>query len=405
MGHRIRGIHWLGRAAGWAGVLFGCTVAWGQSGYDQGHKHHAGESKPQGQNMQPVGDVSSDKMACCLPELVEEADLTFAPNVPPPIQRTAPAVVKVHLDSGVKIMELAPGVQYKYWTFNGGVPGPFIRTRVGDVLELHMTNSDDSGMPHNVDFHAVTGPGGGATITTGVKGDLKFVRFKLLCPGLFIYHCAAPPVMDHIANGMYGLILVEPEGGLPKVDHEFYVLQSDFYAVDPSEMADDSGDAPDTPDTSGRTGEDDEVYPFSHQEGLMEHPRFVVFNGHVGSLTGEGALKAKTGQRVRIFFGNAGPNLISSFHVIGEIFDNVYREADLISPPAHGVQTTLVPAGGATVVEFGLEVPGTYTLVDHAIFRIEKGAVGFLEVQGDPRPDIFFSKDNPVPCPDCKVHP
>ncbi len=316
---------------------------------------------------------------------VEEAKLTFAPEVPPPLARRTPALVRVHLDGGMKRMELNTGLTYPYWTFNGHVPGPFIRTRVGDTLELHMTNSDDSGMPHNVDFHAVTGPGGGATVSTVTQGEERVAWFKLLHPGLFIYHCASPPVMDHIANGMYGLILVEPQRGLPKVDREFYVLQSEFYTKD--------------------LGPEATAAEFSHEHGLVEHPRFVVFNGRVGSLIGEGALKAKAGERVRIFFGNAGPNLISSFHVIGEIFDNVYREADLVSPPAHSVQTTLVPAGGATVVEFGVEVPGAYTLVDHAIFRVEQGAVGYLQVEGAPRHDIYVSQDDAPTCKGCLVHP
>ncbi len=316
---------------------------------------------------------------------VVEAQLTYAPEVPPPIAPRKPAIVRVHLDSTVKRTEISSGVTYEYWAFNDHVPGPFIRAKVGDTLEVHVTNSDASGMPHNVDFHAVTGPGGGATVTTVVQGEERVAWFKLLHPGLFIYHCAAPPVMEHIANGMYGLILVEPKQGLPKVDREFYVLQSEFYTKEPAEGA--------------------THLEFSHEHGVAEHPRFVVFNGRVGSLIGDGALKAKTGERVRIFFGNAGPNLISSFHVIGEIFDNVYREADLVSPPAHSVQTTLVPAGGATVVEFDLEVPGDYTLVDHAIFRVEKGAVGFLKVDGDPRHDIYVSQDEASTCPGCLVHP
>lgn len=319
-------------------------------------------------------------------EVREKAVLTFAPQAPPPITRSTPATVVVHLDSSAVVRELAPGVEYKFWAFNGHVPGPFIRTRVGDTLELHMTNSDESGMPHNVDFHAVTGPGGGATVTTGVRGDLRQARFKLLHPGLFVYHCAAPPVMDHIANGMYGLILVEPEGGLPPTDKEFYVMQGDFYAAEPKT-------------------EEETIYPYSHEQGLMEHPSHVVFNGRVGSLIGENALRAQSGETVRIFFGNAGPNLTSSFHVIGEVFDRVYREADLVSPPARSIQTTLVPAGGATVVEFRLEVPGTYTLVDHAIFRVEKGAVGFLDVQGQPEAGVFESFQNPQACEGCLVHP
>ena len=314
----------------------------------------------------------------------EEATLTFAPQVPPPIARRTPAIVKVHLEGGVAVSDIAPGVKYAYWTFNGHVPGPFIRARVGDTLEVHVTNADASGMPHNVDLHAVTGPGGGAKVTTAVEGEEKIAWFKLLHPGLFIYHCAAPPVMDHIANGMYGLILVEPKQGLPKVDREFYVLQSEFYAKE----------------GVGADG----VAEFSHDDGVKEHPRFVVFNGRAGSLVGDNAITAKTGEKVRIFFGNAGPNLISSFHVIGEIFDNVYREADLISPPAHSIQTTLVPAGGATVVEFAVEVPGDYTLLDHAIFRVEQGAVGFLKVEGEPRHDIYVSKDEAATCKGCLVH-
>ncbi|MBI3321462.1 MAG: nitrite reductase, copper-containing [Candidatus Omnitrophica bacterium] len=316
---------------------------------------------------------------------VVEAQLTFAPEVPPPVARRYPAIVRVRLDSSRRVMPVNGPVTYPFWTFNDHVPGPFIRARVGDTLEVHVTNHDESGMPHNVDFHAVTGPGGGAPVTTVVQGQERVAWFALLHPGLYIYHCAAPPVMDHIANGMYGLILVEPKRGLPRADREFYVLQSELYTKEPLEGA--------------------QSLEFSHAEGLKEHPRFVVFNGRVGSLVGEHALKANTGERVRFFVGNAGPNLISSFHVIGEIFDDVYREADLVSPPAHSLQTTLVPAGGATVVEFTVEVPGDYTLVDHAIFRVEQGAVGFLNVAGPPRHDLYVSQDDPSPCAGCVVHP
>ena len=323
------------------------------------------------------------KAAKTLPE--EEPALVFAPNVPPPITRTHPALIRVRLNGSVKEMPISGEQRYKFWTFNDHVPGPFLRARVGDTLEVRMTSSDESGMPHNVDLHAVTGPGGGATVTSAVQGEERVAWFKLLQPGLYVYHCAAPPVMDHIANGMYGLILVQPEKGLPPVDHEFYVLQSEFYAKEPTE---------------GVT-----LLDYSHDDGVLEHPRFVVFDGRVGALTGDGALKAKTGERIRIFFGNAGPNLISSFHVIGEIFDRVYREGDLVSAPGRSIQTTLVPSGGATVVEFQVEVPGTYTLVDHAIFRIGKGAVGYLQVEGAPRHDLYVSQDDAPTCPGCLVHP
>lgn len=356
-----------------------------------------------------------------LPTLKEEARLTFVPEVPPPIQRKESAIVEVHLDSSVETVEIKPGVQYKYWTFNGEVPGPFIRVRVGDVLEVHHTNSDASGMPHNIDFHAVTGPGGGASVTTVVQGEKRIAWFRMLHPGLFIYHCAAPPVMDHIANGMYGLILVEPEEGLQEVDREYYVMQSEVYGrfdIDP-EAAMAGHDHQKVPEEKPvndfwtdegveiSTGKPKEsgLLVFSHEDGLAEHPKYIFFNGRYNRHLGEDALKAKVGDKVRIYFGNIGPNLISSFHVIGEIFDNVYREADLVSPPARSIQTTLVPAGGATVVEFGVEVPGTFTLVDHAIFRVEKGAVGYLEVEGDPNYSIYVSDQEAVLCPGCMVHP
>lgn len=350
------------------------------------------------------------------PKLRENAILTFAPQVPPPITRKQPATVVVNMKSGRKVMNVATGKQYEFWTFDEHVPGPFIRVREGDTLEVHHTSNDTTGMPHNIDFHAVTGPGGGAPVTTVVKGEERVSWFKMLKAGLYVYHCAAPPVMDHIANGMYGLILVEPKNGLPKVDREFYVMQSEIYAEDPNnpnpQVANVDHDKMGKEEENvwgeemAKEGESaTTLLKYSHQKGLDEHPMFVVFNGAAGSLMKDGVLKANVGEKVRIFFGNGGPNLISSFHVIGEIFDNVNREGDLVSTPAHNVQTTLVPAGGSTVVEFQLEVPGTFTLVDHAIFRIEKGAVGYLQVEGEPNYDIYASDQDPVLCPGCLVHP
>jgi copper-containing nitrite reductase len=295
------------------------------------------------------------------------APIAFAPNVPPPITRSGNAVLEVHLETKVTPITLTSGVTYEAWTFNDTVPGPMIRAREGDTLELHLLNTDINGMPHNIDLHAVTGPGGGAAVTLAMQGEEKVATFKLLHPGLYVYHCAAGSVPDHIANGMYGLILVEPKKGLRPADREFYVMQSEFYTTAP---------------VGG-------VADYAPLDGLAEHPSFVVFNGSTDALTGMNALQAATGERVRIFFGNAGPNLISSFHTIGEIFDRVHREGDLLTRPGRSIQTTLVPAGGATVVEFDVEVPGTYILVDHAIFRTAKGAVGHLVVTGAERPDIY----------------
>jgi len=235
-------------------------------------------------------------------------------------------------------------------------------------VEVHLKNPKTNTKSHNVDFHAVTGPGGGAKVTLAAPGEEKVARFKMLNPGLYVYHCAAPPVTEHIANGMYGLILVEPEKGLPKVDHEFYVMQGEFY-------------------TKGEFGKEG-VQSFDEAKASAEKPTYIVFNGRVGSLQEANALKAKTGETIRMYFGNGGPNLVSSWHIIGVIFDKVYREGSLSDSTAN-VQTTLVPAGSASAAEFKVQVPGDYTLVDHSIFRIEKGAIGTLHVEGTDRPDIY----------------
>lgn len=319
----------------------------------------------------------------------EEAILTSAPDVPPPITRDYPALVHVPLTTTTKLNQLTNQYKYEQWTFNDVVPGPFIRARVGDVMELSLTNKDESGNPHNIDSHAFTGPGGGAALTTVEENETKTARFKLLCPGLYLYHCAAAPVPVHIANGMYGLIYVQPEEDLPPVDREYYVMQSEFYH-EPPEILDD--------------GRPSSVVEFSYPNGMREEPNIVVFNGSESAMTRDRPLKANVGESVRVFFGNAGPNLTSSFHIIGTHFKNVYRDGDVVSPPGRFVQTASVPPGGATVVDMKMVVPGTYTLVDHAIFRLDKGAVGFLNVSGKPRPDIYQSAEPPAPCVGCKLH-
>ena len=299
---------------------------------------------------------------------VIEANLTFAPEVPPPVNRDYEARVIVSLESTEYRAELSKGVQYDYWGYNGHVPGPFVRVREGDTIEFHFKNSESSKNTHTVDFHSMTGPCGAACILLTEPGKESVVQAKALNPGLFVYHCAAPPIPVHIANGLYGLILVEPRDGLKKVDHEYYIMQSEFY----------------TETTAGTQG----LAPFSSQKGMDENPTYVVFNGKVGSLLGGGKIQAKTGETVRLYVGNIGPNLISSFHVIGEVFDNVYREGSL-SEPGHNIQTTPIPAGGSSTVEFKVEVPGDYTIVDHSIFRINKGAMGQLHVEGPEDPEIL----------------
>lgn len=301
----------------------------------------------------------------------EVATLTAPPQVPPPITRKRAAKVKVELEVRELEGSIADGVKYTFWTFGGTVPGSFIRVREGDEVEFHLKNHPDNKMPHNIDLHAVTGQGGGAASSLTPPGHESVFSFKALNPGLYIYHCATAPVGMHIANGMYGLILVEPAGGLPKVDREYYVMQGDFY----------------TKGNYGQAG----YQPFDMEKAIKEQPDYVVFNGAVGALTGDKALTAKVGETVRLFVGNGGPNLVSSFHVIGEVFDNVNIEGgDNIN---HNVQTTLIPAGGAAIVDFKVEVPGTFILVDHSIFRaFNKGAIAMLKVEGAENKTIYSGK-------------
>ena len=294
-------------------------------------------------------------------------------DLPPPIGARGPKRVKVELETVEVTGKLADGATYRYWTFNQKVPGPFVRVRVGDTVEVRLKNHDDSILMHNVDFHAVTGPGGGAKATDAAAGETRSFEFVATNPGLYVYHCAVPMAAQHIANGMYGMILVEPEGGLPKVDHEFYVMQGEIY----------------TKEKVGSQGELTESY----DKLMNERPEYFVFNGAVGAITKEKPLKAKVGETVRIFFGVGGPNYTSSFHVIGEIFDRVYSQGSLTSPPAKDIQTTSVPPGGATVVEFKLEVPGKFMLVDHALTRVERGLAGVLEVTGPDNPNVFKDHD------------
>ena len=290
------------------------------------------------------------------------------PMLPGAIGDRAAKKVIVHLEATEEEGELADGVTYKFWTFNSTVPGTFIRIRVGDEVELHLKNASNSVMPHNIDLHAVNGPGGGAEATNVAPGKTAIFNFKALNPGLFVYHCAAAPVPMHIANGMYGLILVEPAGGLPKVDREYYIMQSEFY-------------------TKGKTDEKG-LQEFDQDKGVDENPSYVVFNGKKNALMGDKMLEAKVGETVRLYVGNAGPNLASSFHVIGEIFDRVYMEGG--TKINENVQTTLIPAGGAVIVEFKVEEPGEYVLVDHSIFRaFNKGAIGKLKVTGEKNPKVF----------------
>lgn len=300
------------------------------------------------------------------------ATLTSAPAVPPATNRDTPAKVIVNLEMLELDMPISEGVDYTFWTFGGTVPGSFIRVRQGDTVEFNLANHPSSKMPHNIDLHAVTGPGGGASSSFTQPGYESQFTFKALNQGLYVYHCATAPVGMHVANGMYGLILVEPPEGLPKVDREYYVMQGDFYTV-------------------GKYREKGHQQ-FDMQKAIEENATYVLFNGSEGALLGDNALSANIGETIRLFVGNGGPNLVSSFHVIGEIMDKVFTEGG--SHYQENVQTTLVPAGGAAIAEFRVEVPGTFLMVDHAIFRaFNKGALGMIKVDGPENLAVYSGRE------------
>ena len=295
--------------------------------------------------------------------------VSMDPNaVPAPIGKRAPQTLKYRVETVELVGRLDDGTSFTYWTFDKKVPGPMLRVKAGDTVEFTLANSKTSRMVHSIDFHATTGPGGGAAFLQVPPGAEKTISFKALNPGLYVYHCATPSVPEHISAGMYGMILVEPEGGLPKVDREFYVMQGDIY----------------TKHKHGTKGHQ----PFDHEKLAAEQPDYFVFNGSVGALTKEHKMQAKVGETVRVYFGVGGPNKISSFHAIGEIFDRVYTEAST-SAPRENVQTTSVPPGGAAIVEFKVDYPGKYVLVDHALSRAGKGLLGVLEVVGKADPAVY----------------
>ncbi|HSL45906.1 MAG TPA: copper-containing nitrite reductase [Anaerolineales bacterium] len=301
-------------------------------------------------------------------EFERVADIAKDPaDMPATVTYAEDGVVEIEMTTKEVIAEMADGITFNYWTYDGTVAGPFLRVREGDTVRLTLHNDPTSLHPHNIDLHAVTGPGGGGAATIVEPGESKTITFKALNVGLFVYHCAYESAASHMTHGMYGLILVEPKEGLPPVDKEFYVMQGEFYSDG----------------ALGREG----LQLFDAHAMLNGTPQYIVFNGRTGALSD--GMDVEVGETVRLYVGNGGVNLVSNFHVIGEIFDKVYREGDLITPPAQGLQTTLIPAGGAAVVEFTADYPGNYVLVDHALSRLDRGAWGVMHVEGEADPSIF----------------
>ncbi len=289
----------------------------------------------------------------------------------------ADGIVRISLTAQEVVSEISPGIYFNYWTYNKQVPGPMLRIREGDTVELTLTNDPSSLHDHNIDLHAVTGPGGGASVTHVAPGETKTFRWKALAPGLYIYHCAMPNVSTHNSHGQYGMILVDPKEGFTEVDKEFYVMQGELY-------------------TMGQLGKKGLV-PFDSDALLDGHPNYVTFNGRIETTP---RMNAKVGDKIRMYVGNGGVNLISSFHVIGEIFDTVYPNASIGGAMEHNTQATAVLPGGASIVEFTVDVPGKYLLVDHALARMNKGAWAVLEVTGDENSEIFKKIDSGINIPE-----
>lgn len=339
---------------------------------NESKKHHSNKHSSKVMSNFGPGDHYQHEMDINISEYKKVKDIAKkSSDLPKPLNRKQSKKVTIELEAVEVISKIAPNILYHYWTFNKTVPGPFLRVREDDTVELSLHNDKSSSHSHAIDLHAVTGPGGGKAVTEVEPGEVKTLTFKATTPGLYIYHCAAGNPATHIANGMYGMILVEPKQGLSKVDHEFYVMQGELF----------------TKQRLGKKG----FQKFNSRKMIDERPEYIVFNGRTGALTGADQLEAKVGDNIRIFFGNAGVTKISSFHVIGEIFDRVYPEAAL-SNPLKNVQTTLVPAGGATMVEFKVDYPGNYVLVDHALARVDRGAWGILNVTGAKNDDLYSGK-------------
>jgi len=379
-------------------LLLGCTARTRPTLSPRGNDQPSASADvgaPGGATPQPLPTNGQAADESVIPALTSKADLkpvpqgevnvSYAPNVAPAATRTEQAIVDVHFDVIEGAQAIDPnGTTYTTWGYRihgdnavtTGTPGPMIRLRVGDVLRFTLTN--DGTMPHNVDFHAVTGQGGGAKDLTVNTGESATIEARMLYPGIFMYHCAAGDVPDHISQGMYGGILVDPATPLPPVEHELYMVQSEYYA---------------TKDANGNLITDRAAI-------TNENPTFVVFNGAIGSLTGDNAPKMAVGEKMRIYFVNAGLNLDSNFHPIGSHWDKVWEDGGLLNAPLRGIQTVLVPAGGGTVVEIDAQVPQTIVLVDHALARaFDKGAIGQIVVTGDPNPEIYQGFPQATPAP------
>ena len=295
--------------------------------------------------------------------------------IPSPISYSSPRSHDINLVVKRVISEILPGVTHSFMTFNGQVPAPMIRARQGDTLNITITNPAENETSHSVDLHAVYGTGGGGAYSEVAPGQSKSFAFKATYPGAFIYHCGVSNMDEHISRGMFGMILIEPEEGLPKVDREFYIGQHELY----------------TKESFGQPGEAN----FNGRAMVKEDPTYVLFNGAVAPFVASrlGTMKAEVGETVRVFMVSGGPNLTSSFHPVGNIWSRAWPQGGLANEPLKFIQTWPVSPGSAFVGDMELQVPGLITLVDHALARVtNKGNAAQIEVIGNENFEILNPK-------------
>jgi nitrite reductase (NO-forming) len=325
--------------------LLGITACGGES--------RAPESAqpPQTPSTTPAADVSHGEAA------IGSADTApVDPNAPP---RTEVTLRRVRIEVRHATITIAPGVTYEAWTFDGRVPGPALRATAGDTIDFVLINR--SPMPHSMDFHAAEIAPNRAYVNVAPGDSLQY-RFVARVPGAFLYHCGTAPVAMHIANGMYGAIIVDPRR--PRTPaREFVLVQSEFY-------------------TRGGGGTDTSLLALDWQKLLGLSPDHVTFNGRAAQYA-SAPLSVLVGEPLRVYVVNAGPNRTSAFHVVGAIFDRVYLDASS-APTLNGVQTVDVPVGGGAIFEVRLVEPGDYPFVTHAFADATKGAVGVFRATERP---------------------
>jgi len=307
------------------------------------------EQPPQPKVPAPPATAPADVSHGEAPIGTTEAPAPVDPAAPP---RPTGHLHRVRLEVRHGRLTIAPDVMYEAWTFGGTVPGPVIRVTQGDTVDFTLVNL--APMPHSLDFHAAEIAPSRAYVNLLPKDSLHY-RFVARVPGAFMYHCGTAPVAMHIANGMYGAVIVDPIGGRPPAK-EFVFVQSEFYTM---RLAD---------TTAPRI--------LDWQKLLSLAPDYVVFNGRAAQYA-EHPIHVRVGERLRLYVVNAGPNRQSAFHVVGAIFDRVYLDGAL-THPLEGVQTMSVPVGGGLIFETKLVEAGTYPFVTHAFADATKGAVGMF---------------------------